>query len=783
MSRLLGRSFQRIFKKNLWTLFYILFAMGLSLLLLISYMQYKNVEKDLRTELYYLSNSTKEATKHYFVQQEVILNILDKQLFENGNIRDIDNIHALFDQMLQINHSLAGFAVSDPDGNVMLISGQKDPAHVHNMKKNKAVCHAFEDALDSDHLVIGRAFYDKPLKEWILPVHKAVRDPQNRVVAVISVGLHLKNTRSIWKAQAEPGTELEIFLDDSWYRIYHSEKPPNLHPELYTHPLAIEELMVYEAGDALAKEANLSFEELKKSGKSAVVSFKPPEGGAYLVSWQYLPDYRLWIHYHLPTKKILDKVLNYWLINIVSFVFIFFVVYYLFHTINAIEKRKSKELLYQAMHDNLTGLPNRMYLQKRIDSWIYEGAPPFSVGFIDLDNFKNINDSIGHHYGDLILVEVAKRLRAAMPKGTMVVRHGGDEFIMLCHEYDMEKLSQNARLLIEAISQPYEVEEMEFTIGVSIGISRYPLDGTKLFELLSAADIAMYHAKRSKNSFAFFTSELKALRNRYSLIEQELRNAIEKEELTIVYQPQMRRDGALHGVEALVRWENKKLGRIHPEEFIKIAEESGLMPKIGHYIARHAIEEISSLQRERGVTFCLALNISIRQFNEKGFVDSFLETIQAGSLDPSHIVVEITESLFIEELEFILATLRKLKEKRLNISLDDFGTGYSSLGMLKKLPIDELKIDKSFVETLLVDRESEAMIKAIITLGKTLGFSILAEGVEEGEQFIRLNELGCDLYQGYFFSHPLTREDLERFISADDFKKETPVCYNAAPNN
>jgi len=269
------------------------------------------------------------------------------------------------------------------------------------------------------------------------------------------------------------------------------------------------------------------------------------------------------------------------------------------------------------MHDNLTKLPNRMYLQKKIDSWIYDGAPPFSVGFIDLDNFKNINDSIGHHYGDLILVEVAKRLKASMPKGTMVIRHGGDEFIMLCHEYDIDKLSENARLLIEAISQPYEVEGMEFTVGVSIGISRYPLDGTKLFELLSAADIAMYHAKRSKNSFAFFTSELKAMRNRYSIMEHELRNAIEKDELTMVYQPQIRKDGTLHGVEALVRWENSRLGQIHPDEFIKIAEESGLMPKIGRYITKHAIEEIGSLQKKIGNEFCLAINISIRQFNEK----------------------------------------------------------------------------------------------------------------------------------------------------------------------
>ena len=766
---------KHLLKKNLWTLFYILLGMGLVLLMLISYMQYKNVEKDLRSELAYLSKSTSEATNHYFIQQEILLNILDKHIFEDEGIKDKDHVRRLFRNLLQMNPALAGISISDPEGDIVLLSKTCNPDELHNLKHSKESCSAFEKALKEKGMVIGRAFYDKAINEWILPLHKAVRDDNSKVIAVLSLGLHLSSARSIWKAYTDSGTELEIFLDDSWYRIYHSDKPPGKYPELYSKPVTKQQRYSEEGGEAIETEANTTFEELKKSKKPSVVLFDSPNGESYIISWQYVPDYKLWIHYHMPTGKIFDKVSNYWIINIVSFLFIFIVVYYLFYTINAIEKRKSKELLYQAMHDNLTKLPNRMYLQKKIDSWIYDGAPPFSVGFIDLDNFKNINDSIGHHYGDLILVEVAKRLKASMPKGTMVIRHGGDEFIMLCHEYDIDKLSENSRLLIEAISQPYEVEGMEFTVGVSIGISRYPLDGTKLFELLSAADIAMYHAKRSKNSFAFFTSELKAMRNRYSIMEHELRNAIEKDELTMVYQPQIRKDGTLHGVEALIRWENSRLGQIHPEEFIKIAEESGLMPKIGRYITKHAIEEIGSLQKKIGAEFCLAINISIRQFNEKGFVETFIETIQTGAMNPSHIVIEITESLFIEELEFILATLQKLKEYGLNISLDDFGTGYSSLGMLKKLPIDELKIDKSFIETLLVDNESEAMVKAIITLGKTLGFSILAEGVEEEEQFIRLNELGCDLYQGYFFSKPLPLEELDRFIDSQNMESGCSV--------
>ncbi len=754
-----------LFKKNLWTLFYILLGLGLSLLVLISYMQYKNVENDLRMELNYLTNATRETTKHYFTQQEIILNILDRQLFDGKSIRNTKNIQSLFQSILKINKAIAGFSVCDPEGNVLIISNGKRLSEIPNLRHyNSNFNMMFKKALETDRLVIGTVFFDKALNRWILPLHKSIRNKKGKIVAVTSIGLCLDNAQSIWKAQIEPGTELEIFLDESWYRIYYSSHPPFKNPELYTKPLSMHDLEHFEAGSSLLKEAGMTFDSLRKSGECAVVHFKSPDAGTWLVSWQYLPEYRLWIHYHLTTDKILNKVANYWIINVVSFIFIFIVVYYLFYIINSFEKRKSKELLYQAMHDNLTKLPNRMYLQKNISSWIYEGAPPFSVAFIDLDNFKNINDSVGHHYGDLILVEVARRLKTSMPKGTMIVRHGGDEFIMLCREHETKKLSQTAQTLIKAISEPYEVEGMEFTIGVSIGISRYPLDGTKLFELLSAADIAMYHAKRSKNSFAFFTSELKALRNRYSIIEQELRSAMEKEELTIVYQPQIRRDGTFHGVEALTRWKNKKLGHIPPDEFIKIAEESGFMPKIGHYIIERAIKEIGSLQKKSGSVFCLSLNISIRQFNEKGFVERFLKTIDSGSLDPSSIVIEITESLFMEELELIVEALHKLKRNKINISLDDFGTGYSSLSMLRKLPIDELKIDKSFMETFMVDKESEAMVKAIITLGKTLGFSILAEGVEEEKQFQRLNELGCDLYQGYFFSRPIGLSDLERFL-------------------
>jgi EAL domain-containing protein (putative c-di-GMP-specific phosphodiesterase class I) len=274
----------------------------------------------------------------------------------------------------------------------------------------------------------------------------------------------------------------------------------------------------------------------------------------------------------------------------------------------------------------------------------------------------------------------------------------------------------------------------------------------------------MYRAKKTKNSFAFFTAELKRERKRDSVIEQELRGALEKEEFHLLYQPQIGAEGELHGVEALLRWNNERLGNVPPDRFIHIAEEIGLMPRIGHYVMERALRDIGAVQNRLGRTFCLSLNVSIRQFNEKNFIEKVSRQIEKHDVDRSLIVLEITESLFIEELESIVRQLATLRDLGLRISLDDFGTGYSSLNLLRRLPVDELKIDKSFIDTLLTDRASEAMVKAIVTLCQTLGLDIVAEGVEARNQYEWLKRQGCHIYQGYHFAKPLTPEELEAFI-------------------
>jgi diguanylate cyclase (GGDEF)-like protein len=440
------------------------------------------------------------------------------------------------------------------------------------------------------------------------------------------------------------------------------------------------------------------------------------------------------------------------------------IIFWLYSIIVNSEQKKRDALLYQLEHDELTGLPNRSYLYSHIDQWMKDETTSFDMLFIDLDNFKNINDRFGHQYGDTILKDVAKRLRRYFKTIDVVIRQGGDEFIVLMHCEDEERKEQMLEGLIKEIAKPYTVEAMKFNIGASVGSAQFPKDATSLESLMSLADIAMYEAKKHKNSYVIFSSELHSSYIRKADIEHELRQAIERDELWMVYQPQLERDTKLHGVEALVRWENKKLGFVTPDQFIGVAEMVGLMPKLGHFIIEKSLKELKELQEKTGKTFRLSLNISVRQLMEVDFLKKFVAQIEMHKFDTSLITLEITESLFIEDLEYVLPLLKSIRDKGIEISLDDFGTGYSSLSMLRELPIDELKIDKKFVDEILNVKEDRAMVESIINLGHNLSIATVAEGTESKEQVAMLEKFGCDLFQGYYFSRPLKAEDLEKFI-------------------
>ena len=351
---------------------------------------------------------------------------------------------------------------------------------------------------------------------------------------------------------------------------------------------------------------------------------------------------------------------------------------------------------------------------------------------------------------------------------SLLVRESSDEFLFLTPITSESEIKRLAERIIEVLSQPYEVQNSQFLLGCSIGIARFPEHGKDLDSLLRSADISMYKAKQQQNSYSIFTTAMQDAHLYKMKVEQRLRIAIEKQTLFMAFQPLVRTDESIDGVEALVRWVDDELGFVPPDVFIPVAESTGLMHKLGTFITESSIMQIAHLHRTTEQEIGLSINISVRQFSHKSFSEHLLATLGKYQFSPSCLTLEITESLFIEDVTLVKPIFEGLKENHIKISLDDFGTGYSSLSMLKALPIDELKIDKSFIENIAVDQQSLTMVQNIIAIGKNFGMVVLAEGVESSEQFAILKACGCDLMQGYYFSRPIPYEELCEYLAPTD---------------
>ena len=505
-------------------------------------------------------------------------------------------------------------------------------------------------------------------------------------------------------------------------------------------------------------------DEFRKDERLVSFLYKDFNNITHLYALKYDKTYKLWIGSHLPFENITRNFWEGFLIDCLLFIFMEVIFFFLFRLIANADAKRNAALIFQATHDQLTGLSNRSYLQTHIDDWLYKKAPPFSILYVDMDNFKNINDSFGHQCGDYLLVELANRLKKVTPKDAIVLRHGGDEFVIFTYLTGNNALLELSSHIIEVISQPYYIDKLSLNVGASVGIAKYPEHGDTLDMLLRASDIAMYESKKIKNSAHIFTNTMQEGYLKNVKIEQHLRKAIENNELFMVYQPQIERNGDIYGVEALVRWNSPELGCVPPDQFISVAETSGQMPKIGRFIIHRVLIDMKDVQESLGRDFQTSINISVRQFMDMGFLEHFLHTIELTQMSRISITLEVTENLFIEDINYILPLLHTLRDLDIKISMDDFGTGYSSLSMLRTLPIDELKIDKSFVDTIFEDEIAKKMVQNIITIGKNFNMSVLAEGVETIEQKEILSAFGCDRFQGYYFAKPLPKDELIAFF-------------------
>ncbi|MCK2184949.1 putative bifunctional diguanylate cyclase/phosphodiesterase [Halomonas getboli] len=427
--------------------------------------------------------------------------------------------------------------------------------------------------------------------------------------------------------------------------------------------------------------------------------------------------------------------------------------------------RELKEMVYR---DALTQLPNRLLLEERLDNLLDASPRSFAVFFVDLDRFKHVNDSLGHHVGDELIRQSAARLQAAVRDTDTVARVGGDEFMVLMDgSVTRDDAGTLARRLVSTLDQPFQIDSGVVKVSTSVGIGLYPEHGRDKHALMVHADAAMYGAKqRGRNTFQFFEPDMTLREERRIQLERRLRLAVENESLSLAYQPKVQVEtGRITGVEALLRWHDEELGRVTPDEMIPLAEDSGLILPIGEWVLRTACRYAKAWEQDAGHPLAMAVNISAVQLNERHFVDTLRKVLAETGLPPYCLELELTESALIRDPDHALKVLNELRALGVTLSIDDFGTGYSNLAQLRRFPIDRLKIDRTFMSQAVDNRQDAAIVKAVVALARSLDLQVVAEGIENEDQLRLIHQLQSHEYQGYLCSKALPGDELRRFLS------------------
>jgi len=696
------------------------------------------VTRQTEKELNYVDGLFRNAIESTFQHHESVLKILGQRLLEVDTRKDPQRGLALVDELMEVNPAMAGFGLAEPNGQLLLVSGIEPGKPLPNLLSQSESTATFLQVFDTDELVVGWTYYMPLLKKWLIPIRIAVQNDQGFVKLVSTAGLDIDSDKAMWNAIDLPDDVQVTLLRSDGFVLLSLPTPVAERQSRYYDPAPDE----YFTDDYQPLEQDPFFPE-----SAAVSSYLMGKTMKAFVSY---PKSRLWNEF--GSRLIMPVLL---------FAAAFLLTWVLYRSVLRNQRAYETQLLHQAHHDTLTKLPNRLLITDRLGNDLARARRLerlVAVFYIDLDQFKRINDTYGHKMGDLLLNACAGRLKDILREGDTVGRLGGDEFLLILPDLQsVNEVEVLASRVLRSFVSPFMLEGREIFSTASIGISLSPQDGDDTDTLMQNADTALYKAKdEGRNSYYFYQQELNEEVARRIEVERELRRAIERNEFRVFYQPQASLDSLRwKSAEALIRWNSPTLGPVSPVEFIPIAEEIGLIAEIGEMVMRTALQDLRSVhQLEPG--FSMSVNVSIRQFRSDTFLQETLRLLKEAGLPPEILELEVTESVLADGAE----RFSGLREAGIRLAVDDFGTGFSSLSYLKKIPITTLKIDREFIKDLDTGFSDATLTKAIIALAMELGLETIAEGVETRSQLAFLKYQGCKVAQGYLLARPMPIEAL-----------------------
>lgn len=722
---------------------------------------YQQLEKEL-TEINAL---VKRRAYDRLLQQETQFKAVQQLIQQRGEKQK--EFYDLIEFSLKRDPSISAFQFFNPGGTLLRTSVNLIGSSLYDRETFKGNTRAFEMSLKSDRLIVGEALYLKPLQKWIIPFFYALRDTEGNVSLVITTCIDMDGVHNPWLLKgAKDDVDITVsrFYDnDMLYPIYHEPVAVvgSSRSELYQINFPAD--LVRQIIAKIESTAGKSLDEIQMTGEflpwiNDLIYLVP----AYSVL-SYDTDYR----YHLGIRRSISSVEStlrkYTSSTIAIFLLLNILTLWVLNHDYRVVLAHENDLYRKARQDYLTRLPNRFALEQ---DWqpMQRVCQEISVFFIDLDNFRFVNSHFGHDIGDRVLKKVSKKLQTLLDENSKLFRLGGDEFLFLTSKTTHDEIEFLAESILHRISELMLLDSIKISMTASIGIVIADKVSV-LDQLITKADHAMYEAKKIRNYYALYTETHDQIRFRDQEIENQLTIADLEREIYVEYQPQvLASDHSVQGVEVLVRWDNHKLGRISPVEFIPFAERSGKIIEIGEIIIDKAFHELSQLDEHHQVEH-ISLNISVHQLMYGGIKALLNNKSNHYRIGPKRIRLEITESLFIEDFQYISNLLQVVRMDGYEVSLDDFGTGYSSLSLIRLLSIDEIKIDKSFVDEINNRSSNAALIKSIIGIGKSLGIPVLAEGVETVDEVNLLTEYGCDRFQGFYFAKPMPINDLKEYLA------------------